>query len=133
MQGFYKYNEGKLLFAESIIAPNFTLVAEDKETYTFPVNGWYWFDSEQEAKDTILLGKESYNLNGWKSRTCNFRIVAPIALVNSYPELLFDLAVTRKLQIEQEGSDMHIYCNYIDPDHQVLIDASQGIIYVEQK
>lgn len=49
--GFYKL-DGDLLYA-----PNFALNANyelRKETHTentYPIDGWYWFDTEQEAKD----------------------------------------------------------------------------------
>lgn len=40
---------------ELIIAPNFVLnanyelVKEKFDTYTYPVDGWYWFETEDEA------------------------------------------------------------------------------------
>jgi len=76
---------------------------------------------------------EEIEVNIWASNTCDKRIVAPITLVNSYPQLLFDLTVVRKLQLEKEGDNLHIYCNYIEPEHQQLIDSSGGLIYVETK
>ena len=76
---------------------------------------------------------EEVELNIWKSDTCNKRIVTPITIVNTYPMLLFDLTVVRKLQLEQDGENVHIYCNYIEPAHQDLIDGSGGVIYVEDK
>ena len=49
--GFYKLDGEVLLYA-----PNFVLNANyelRKETYTehtYTVDGWYWFDTEQEAR-----------------------------------------------------------------------------------
>jgi len=134
--GFYKTDDGETLICAPnyIDAPDYTLVKELKDTYTYPLHGWTWFNSEEEAKAVLLEEKElPYNVNGWKSRTCDKRIVAPITVVNTYPMLLFDLTVVRKLQLEQDGTNVHIYCNYIEPEHQQLIDSSGGLIYVESK
>ena len=49
--GFYKFEEGELLYAPDFVsAPTFELNIELKDTYTYPVEGWYYFDSEEEAK-----------------------------------------------------------------------------------
>ncbi len=32
-----------------IFAPDYVLVAEQKDTYTYPIDGWYWFDTPEEA------------------------------------------------------------------------------------
>ena len=29
---------------------NYLLTKENKDSYTYPVDGWYWFESEQEAR-----------------------------------------------------------------------------------
>lgn len=134
-QGFYKKDGDNLLHAPNYVsAPNYELDANLKDSYMYPVDDWYWFESEELAKSSLINGAPlPYNDNGWQSKTCNMRIVASIALVNSYPELLFDLTVVRKLQIEQSGVNMLIYVNFIEPKHQELIDASNGLIYVENK
>jgi hypothetical protein len=51
---FYKYENDILLEAPNFVyAPEFSLLIEDKDTYTYPVDGWIWGDTEEEAK-TIL-------------------------------------------------------------------------------
>ena len=47
---FYKFENGSLLSGELVTSPSFILVAEDKDTYTYPVQGWHWFDTEEEAQ-----------------------------------------------------------------------------------
>lgn len=49
-KGFYKYADGNLQFANSVMYPEYILVEEEKDTLQFPVDGWRWFDSEEEAK-----------------------------------------------------------------------------------
>jgi hypothetical protein len=52
--GFYKKDNEELLYAPNIVEGNgFVLVAQDKDQYEYPVDGWYWFDSEEEAITTL--------------------------------------------------------------------------------
>ena len=46
--GFYKRDEdGNWLYAKNWIkAPTYTLERELKDTYTYPVDGWAWYDEE---------------------------------------------------------------------------------------
>ena len=49
--GFYKLESGNLLYAtQSVRCLEYTLLREEKDTYTYPIDGWYWFDSEEQAK-----------------------------------------------------------------------------------
>jgi len=49
--GFYKLNEiGEWEFAPNFVyAPTYTLLKEDKDTYTYPVDGWTWYDLAPQA------------------------------------------------------------------------------------
>lgn len=48
--GFYK-NEEQLLYAPNYVCgPGFDLARDAKDEYTYPVYGWHWFDSEEEAR-----------------------------------------------------------------------------------
>jgi hypothetical protein len=62
-------------------------------------------------------------VNDWLHPDYEKRIIAPATIATSYPELLFELTVVRKLPVEAVGENVHIYCNYIDPEHQQLVDA----------
>lgn len=33
-----------------VAGPSFELFAESKDTYTYPVDGWTWYDSVEEAQ-----------------------------------------------------------------------------------
>jgi hypothetical protein len=52
--GFYKLNEiNDWEFAPNFVyGPNFELIREDKDTYTYPVDGWSWYD---KSPDTPLV------------------------------------------------------------------------------
>lgn len=46
---FYKKIENEILNGENISTPLVTLKVEDKDSYEYPQDGWYWFDTFDEA------------------------------------------------------------------------------------
>lgn len=57
-EGFYKscWDGANLFYAPtSVTAPTFTLLAEDHATYTYPQDGWSWFDTENAARAAFGL------------------------------------------------------------------------------
>lgn len=58
-QGFYK-NDGTLLYGPNfVLNDNYELRKETKDDYTYPVDGWYWFDTRQEALDFFGIVEET--------------------------------------------------------------------------
>ena len=56
MEGFYKKDITRLLFAPNFVrGEDYSLVKEDKDTYQYPVNGWHWFNTENEARTFFTL------------------------------------------------------------------------------
>lgn len=56
--GFYKLENGsnEPLYASTIVAgPTYTLIADTHEQYEYPVDGWYWFASHEEAKSFLNM------------------------------------------------------------------------------
>jgi hypothetical protein len=50
MQGFYKNDFGVVLHGPHfVLNKDYELKAEQHETYEYPVDGWYWFETEKEA------------------------------------------------------------------------------------
>jgi hypothetical protein len=57
--GFYKVDPSGIV----IYGPNYVfgpydqykLLREEKDTYTYPIDGWYWFDTEQEAYEFFQI------------------------------------------------------------------------------
>jgi hypothetical protein len=47
---FYKLDGETLLSGTLVSGPTYTLIASEHETYTYPVDGWYWFETEAEAR-----------------------------------------------------------------------------------
>lgn len=51
---FFKSDEGQLLAAiERVSGPDFELRVEQHDQYTYPVDGWFWFDTEAEARAAL--------------------------------------------------------------------------------
>lgn len=60
MNGFYSLDDtidldglpvNILRYAEHFVAsPEYYISRTEKDTYQFPIHGWYWFESEEEAK-----------------------------------------------------------------------------------
>ena len=49
---FYKYQDEQLSFGPYITFPDREMLHIDKyQEYTYPIEGWYYFATEQEAKD----------------------------------------------------------------------------------
>lgn len=48
--GFYKF-DGDLLYGPNfVLNKNYELHRASKDQYTYPIDGWYWFDSIEEFK-----------------------------------------------------------------------------------
>lgn len=49
--GFYKLDEGTLLHGPTtVMGADLELLRDERASYMYPVAGWYWFDSEAEAR-----------------------------------------------------------------------------------
>lgn len=49
--GFYKNDSGVLLYGPNfVLNNNYELRKETYSSHTYPVDGWYWFDSEEDAR-----------------------------------------------------------------------------------
>jgi len=53
--GFYKF-DGSLLYGPNfVLNKEFELRRESKDNNTYPVDGWYWFDSEEQARTFLKI------------------------------------------------------------------------------
>jgi hypothetical protein len=60
-QGFYKKQNNEIQYAPNFIEGNgYVLISSEKDTYEYPVDGWYWFNSEILANDFFV--NDSKNL-----------------------------------------------------------------------
>ena len=50
MSGFYKLDGEIVLHGPNFVFnANYELRAETKDNHEYPVDGWYWFDTEEDA------------------------------------------------------------------------------------
>jgi len=48
--GFYKFDGGVLLYGPNfVLNSNYELWAEAHKEHSYPIDGWYWFESEDDA------------------------------------------------------------------------------------
>lgn len=58
------YNKLHMLRAgKFVFGPGFELQRDQKETYNYPVDGWYWFDSAEEAATFFDVNVNDINLD----------------------------------------------------------------------
>ena len=56
---FYKEDNGSLLVGDNFVySPIVTLKAENKDNFTYPQDGWYWFNTEDEANTFFGIANE---------------------------------------------------------------------------
>ncbi len=49
--GFYRLDGDQLLCGPNFVYHrDYSLMRDNHTEYTYPVDGWYWFDSEQDAR-----------------------------------------------------------------------------------
>lgn len=62
--GFYKL-DGELLYGPNfVLNASYELRKETKDQYSYPVDGWYWFNSEEEARLAFNFPKVEEGTNG---------------------------------------------------------------------
>jgi hypothetical protein len=55
-QGFYKYQDEQLFYAPNYVeGPNILLLSLEKDSYQYPIDGWIWFESEEEAQNYFQI------------------------------------------------------------------------------
>jgi len=61
--GFYKNDHGDLLYGPNfVISSWYDLRKETKDNHQYPIDGWYWFDSEELARDFFNLPKPNLDI-----------------------------------------------------------------------
>jgi hypothetical protein len=51
---FYKVEGDQVYVAQSAVyAPDYEIHIEDKDSYTYPINGWNWVDTDEEVPNGL--------------------------------------------------------------------------------
>lgn len=62
--GFYAFFDDQLLHGPNLVeGPGFALYRDTRNLHTYPVNGWWWFDSREEAMNHFGITGETENIN----------------------------------------------------------------------
>ncbi len=60
-RGFFKVENGELIIARTNIGgPGFDLFFEMPHLQTYPIEGWYWFDTELQAREFFNIPYPAY-------------------------------------------------------------------------
>lgn len=55
---FYRLENGEITRIEgSLFGPGYDLLLDEHETYTYPVDGWYWFETDEETE--VILNADN--------------------------------------------------------------------------
>jgi hypothetical protein len=105
-EGFYKKEATEILYAPNIIqGPGYVLIATDKDSYNYPVDGWIWAQSEADAiayfetvsqnVPTFDVQPENYKLAAGKNDEAEFiKLVTLMTLSLSQSKILPDAQIT---------------------------------------
>lgn len=53
---FYKLiDEKNYIYGDEVLSAEYQLLTEDKDSYTYPIDGWIWANSENEAREFFNL------------------------------------------------------------------------------
>jgi hypothetical protein len=59
--GFYKKQNNEIYYAPNYIEGNgYILISSEKDIYEYPVDGWYWFNSEILANDFFVNDSKNF-------------------------------------------------------------------------
>ena len=62
--GFYKLDVTLLYGANFVLNANYELRKETKDQHVYPTDGWYWFDSLEEACSFFNINIDEYQQTG---------------------------------------------------------------------
>lgn len=65
---FYKRDGDLVQSAVGVHAPDYTLVEDTHGEHTYPVDGWYWFATLDEALDGLPRNRANQSVLAWQAR-----------------------------------------------------------------
>jgi phosphoglycerate-specific signal transduction histidine kinase len=82
---FYKLDENATLqTANQVFAPEITLVEEDKNLYTYPQYGWYWFENLEQAVEALKLKVISIENSNTEATEPDNKYITKLAFRNRF-------------------------------------------------
>lgn len=112
---FYKKDNEELLVAPNfVLGPGFELRAETKDDHTYPTDGWYWFDTLEDAING-LSNTPPTNIVSRRQARLALLEVGLLDDVENFVSAIEDPVAKRQAQIEYEADPW-------DRDNQYLIN-----------
>jgi hypothetical protein len=137
--GFYKNEDNNMLYApETVSGPYYFLSKDEFQNYTYTIDGWYYFNTENEAKDFFGLSNLEEQVQALKTSIRGVRISArqirlwllqngiSLQMVNDAISSIEDTFLRDSVSIEWE------YAPYIERNHFMLIPLAQALGLTEQ-
>lgn len=96
--GFYKKDIDTILTGENFVfSPIVTLTKETKDDYTYPQDGWYWFDTFDEALSFFAASSSSLSITPLQAKLQLYEIglldeVEALLLLDKKAKLYWDNA-----------------------------------------
>lgn len=95
-----------------------------------------WVVTSKSVEELAIIAEQQRidNLinSGWHHPEFAKRIVAPVQLVMQYPAVETWFRIN-DLPIVRNGGTLYCYCNLILPAHQQLVDATAGIVTIQDR
>jgi len=131
--GFYKLESSNLIYAPNFVRnAEYDLFRENKDSYTYPVYGWYWFDSELEAKEFFGIPLDSQEQRELSLIKLKNKIQEPQYAVLSDEQLLAELNDLRvDVNVAFSVKDVEAYA--IKRGFWALIDIGQDDADINKK
>ena len=117
---FYKKIEDEILKGENISTPLVTLKVEDKDSYEYPQDGWYWFNSFDDALVFFASANFGTILTPRQARL----VLLDEGLLDAVEEIV---KLNRKYEIYWE------YATEIRRDDAVLLQLSTALGITDEK
>lgn len=61
---FYKYESENLLVGKKILNLDYELYSDNHDEYKLPIDGWYWFESIEDARIFFEIPEPEINMLG---------------------------------------------------------------------
>ena len=114
-QGFYKKQNNEIQYAPNFIeGDGYVLISSEKDTYEYPVDGWYWFNSEILANDFFV--------NGSKNLVTQRQLRLGLLQSGIDPDVITTMLASNKASLIEWN-----YATTIDREHPLVIQMGLAL------
>jgi hypothetical protein len=119
--GFYKKDETQILFAPNIVeGPNYVLVEADKDSYNYPVDGWVWANSLDDAV-LYFANNSNTTIEPFDLQPENYKLSANREDEAEFGKLITLLTLALQQQRMLPSTEITIW-DYIRQPHAITVE-----------